>query len=102
MFFSESERVSRAEGSASGSECLLDSSRTPARRSPPRAEPWADAEVSGEDDEDETGALGTGREFQSVSGRLGGVGGSLSRSCSPGVHGRGRLWSRPSEVVGAA
>lgn len=102
LFFSESERVSRAEGSAKGSECLLDSSRTPARRSPPSAEPWAAAVVSGEDEEEETGALGTGREFQSVRGRLGGAGGGLSRACSPGVLGSGRLCSRPSEAVAAA
>lgn len=47
------------------------------------------------------GALGTGREFQSVRGRFGGAGGSLSRGGSPGVLGSGRLCNRPSEAVPA-
>lgn len=51
------------------------------------------------DEEDEVGALGTGLEFHSARGRFGGVGGSLSRVDSPGVQGRGRLCSRPSEAV---
>lgn len=91
--------MSRAEGSARGSECLLDSSRAPARKSTPGPEPWVDVEVRGEDEEEETGALGTGREFQSVRGRLGGAGGSLSRWGSPGVLGSGRLCSRPSGPI---
>lgn len=84
--------MSSAEGSANGRECLLDSSRTPARRSPPRPEDWVDEEdEEDDDDDDEVGALGTGLEFQSAIGRFGGVGGSLSRGVSPGVQGNGRL-----------
>lgn len=56
-------------------------------------------EEEGEEEDDEAGALGTGREFQSVRGRLGGAGGSLSRGGSPGVLGSGRLCSRPSDAV---
>lgn len=91
--------MSRAEGSAKGRECRLESSRTPARASPPTLETWVDDEDEGEDEEEEVGALGTGREFQSVSGRFGGAGGSLSRGGSPGVLGKGRLCSRPSEAA---
>lgn len=58
-------------------------------------------EEEGEEDDDEVGALGTGREFQSVIGRFGGAGGSLSRGGSPGVLGSGRLCNRPSEAVPA-
>lgn len=58
-----------------------------------------DEEDEDEDDEDEVGALGTGLEFHSPMGRFGGVGGSLSRGGSPGVQGKGRLCSRPSEAV---
>lgn len=89
--------MSRAEGSAKGRECLLESSLTPARRSTPRLETCVDEEDEEEDEEDEeVGALGTGREFQSASGRFGGGGGCLSRVGSPGVQGSGRLCSRPS------
>lgn len=52
------------------------------------------------DDDDgeevEVGALGTGLEFHSARGRLGGAGGSLSRCASPGVQGKGRLCTRTS------
>lgn len=89
LFFWESERVSIAEGSAKGRECLLDSSLTPARMSPPRLETCVDEED--DDDEEEVGALGTGLVFQSDMGRFGGVGGSLSRGVSPGVLGKGLL-----------
>ena len=58
--------------------------------SPPRLDTWVDEDDEDEEDE-EIGALGTGLEFQSAKGRFGGVGGSLSRGGSPGVHGRGRL-----------
>lgn len=95
LFLCASVRVSRAEGSASGRECRLDSSRTPPRRSAPRPDTWVEEEDEEDEDEDEeveVGALGTGLEFQSDRGRLGGAGGSLS----PGVQGKGRLWSRPS------
>lgn len=80
----------------------MDSSLTPARMSPPRLETWVDEEEDEEDEEEEVGALGTGLEFQSVRGRFGGVGGSLSRGGSPGVQGKGRLCSRPSGAVPAA
>jgi len=90
LFFGESDRGSRAEGSANGRECLLDSSLTPVPMSPPRLDTWVDEDDEDEEDE-EIGALGTGLEFQSAKGRFGGVGGSLSRGGSPGVHGRGRL-----------
>lgn len=93
--------MSRAEGSARGRECLLESSLTPARRSTPRLETCVVEEDEEEEDEEEVGALGTGREFQSASGRLGGAGGSLSRMGSPGVQGKGRLCSRPSGVFPA-
>lgn len=60
--------------------------------SPPKLDTCVDEEEDDEDeDEDEMGALGTGLEFQSERGRLGGVGGSLSRRGSTGVEGRGRL-----------
>lgn len=101
LFFWVSVRVSRAEGSASGRECRLESSLTPARMSPPIPDTWVDDEDEGEDEEEEVGALGTGREFQSASGRFGGAGGGLSRGGSPGVLGNGRLCSLPSEAVPA-
>lgn len=91
LLFWESERASMAEGSAKGRECLLESSLTPARKSPPRQGNWVDEEDTEEDDEEEVGALGTGLEVQSDRGRFGGVGGSLSRGGSPGVLGKGRL-----------
>lgn len=90
--------MSKAEGSANGRECRLESSLTPARMSTPRPETWVDEEDE-EDEEEEVGALGTGREFQSDRGRFGGAGGSLSRGGSPGVQGNGRLGSRPSGAV---
>lgn len=93
--------MSRAEGSAKGRECRLESSLTPARTSPPRLETWVDDEDEGEEEEEVVGALGTGREFQSARGRFGGAGGALSRGGSPGVLGKGRLCSRPSEAVPA-
>lgn len=93
--------MSRAEGSAKGRECRLESSLTPARISPPRLETWMDDEDEGDEQEEEVGALGTGREFQSAMGRFGGAGGALSREGSPGVLGNGRLCSRPSEAVPA-
>lgn len=83
--------MSRAEGSAKGRECLLDSSLTPARMSPPRLETCVDEEDDEDEEEEEVGALGTGLEFQSDIGRFGGVGGSFSRGDSPGVLGKGRL-----------
>lgn len=104
----ESDRGSRAEGSAKGRECRLESSLTPARRSTPRPETWLDEDAEKEEEEEEEeeddddeeeeemGALGTGREFHSAGGRFGGVGGSLSRRGSPGVQGKGRLCTRPS------
>lgn len=101
LFFWESERVSRAEGSAKGRECRLESSLTPARMSPPKLDTWVDEEDEEEDEEDEVGALGTGRVFQSAIGRFGGAGGSLSRRGSPGVQGNGRLCIRPSGPVPA-
>lgn len=88
--------MSRVEGSARGRECRLESSRTPARRSTPRLDTWVHEEEEVDDEQPEVGALGTGREFQSVRGRLGGAGGSLSRGASPGVQGSGLLCSRPS------
>lgn len=98
MFFCESERVSREEGSAKGRECRLESSLTPARMSPPRLDTWVDEDDEEEEEDAEVGALGTGLEFHSVRGRFGGVGGSLSLGGgSPGVQGKGRLCSRPSE-----
>lgn len=98
LFFWESERVSRAEGSAKGRECRLESSLTPARMSPPTLDTCVVEEEEEDDEEEEVGALGTGLEFQSARGRFGGVGGSLSRG-SPGVQGKGRLCSRASEAV---
>lgn len=98
LFFCESERLSRVEGSAKGRECLLESSLTPARMSPPKLETWVDEEDDEEDEEEDVGALGTGRDIHSPRGRFGGVGGSLSRGGSAGVQGKGRLWSRPSEA----
>lgn len=83
--------MSMAEGNAKGRECLLDSSLTPARMSPPRLETSVDEEDDDDEEEEKVGALGTGLEFQSGMGRFGGVGGSLSRGGSPGVLGKGRL-----------
>lgn len=54
-----------------------------------------------EGDEEEEGALGTGREFQSARGLFGGAGGSLSRGASPGVQGKGRLCKRTSAAAPA-
>ena len=113
--------ASRAEGKARGRECLLESSRIPPPRiSPPRPEAWLEEEeeeeeeVEHEEDEEEeeeaeedegeavAGGLGTDREPQSASGRLGGVGGCLSRDAgSPGAWGKGLLPRRPSAAAPA-